>query len=240
MKKILLLIIAPFVFLSALSAQITQEEANKIVLERMSQETQPYTIYTQEKLQEQGVTITVSAGEVIELDYPCWVYSVDFRQFIIDPFLEVSHIKYAPTRFLIVKKSDGNLLEINSDNAWLHLAGWRIVPKNSNYSVWRSEIGDNVIEFTFYPSENKLQLRTTPEQLPSYIYFFTSSGIFDYHIIGNKMYFPGFNPAGKILLSTWTIDYLSENKIYLKCNDTLWTYGTSAYYLICQTDFKEI
>jgi len=42
MKKILLMIFAPFVFFSAFSVPTTQEKADEIVSERMNQETQSY------------------------------------------------------------------------------------------------------------------------------------------------------------------------------------------------------
>ncbi|MCL1943077.1 MAG: hypothetical protein FWF54_05960, partial [Candidatus Azobacteroides sp.] len=117
--KIILLIIAPFAFLSALSAQITRNEADEIVSERMSREVQPYTVYAGENVQTEGVTVTTSGGETLELDYPCRVY----------------YIRYTDTasgRYLIVKESDGNLLEINAkDDAWpSDLAEWKILNKN--------------------------------------------------------------------------------------------------------------
>ena len=71
MRKILLLIVVPFVFLSALPAQITQKEADEIVLERLSQATQLFTVYAKENIQTEGITITASEGEVIELGYAC-------------------------------------------------------------------------------------------------------------------------------------------------------------------------
>ena len=55
MKKILLLAAVQFVFLFAFSASITQEEASRIVGERMSQETQPYTVYAKGEWQGQVV-----------------------------------------------------------------------------------------------------------------------------------------------------------------------------------------
>ena len=121
MKKILLLIIAPFAFLSALSAQITREEADGIVSERMSRETPPYTVYAKAEVQELGITVTTSAGEMIELDYDCWVYYVQYPG--------QSDENPVSSRYLIVKRSDGNLLEINAkhDVGPNDLAEWREV-----------------------------------------------------------------------------------------------------------------
>ena len=100
MKKTLLLIMAPFVFLSALSAQITQKEANGIALKRLSKETQTYVVYAQREMQKKMI-ITSIDGKELEISYPCWVY----------------YVRYANTnqsRYLIVKESNGNLLEVNA------------------------------------------------------------------------------------------------------------------------------
>ena len=103
MRKILLLIVAPFAFLSALSAQITQKEADGIVLERLKQETQFYTVYAKANLQKEGFTITTAAGEEFELDYACWVYYFRYND-------------DTQGRYLIVNESNGNLLEVNAKN----------------------------------------------------------------------------------------------------------------------------
>jgi len=123
MKKIILLIIAPFAFLSALSAQITQEEADRIILKRISQEAQSYTVYAKEDVQT-GMTISAFDEELIELDYVCRVYYVRY-------------IDIASGRYLIVKESDGNLLEINAKNdaGPSDLAEWRVVPERTICNV---------------------------------------------------------------------------------------------------------
>ena len=113
MKNIILIIVAPFVFLTALTAQITQQQADSIVMEHLSSETRDYSLYTKEGIQ-MGITITTSAGEALELDYSCWTY-------------------YANINFgcyLIVKESNGNLLEINPKSSAKpdDLAEWRILP----------------------------------------------------------------------------------------------------------------
>ena len=116
MKKILLLIIALFAFLSVLPAQnITQKKADEIVFERMWQEIPPYIIYAKMEIQEQGVTITTAADEVIELDYACWMYYTNNADNVC--------------RYLIVNESNGNLLEVNVKNDFgpSNLPEWRIV-----------------------------------------------------------------------------------------------------------------
>ena len=122
MKKILLLIVMPFVFFPALSAQITQEEADEIVLEHIINRystSSSYTLFAKEELQAEGITIAPSTGEVLELDYACWAY----------------YVRYANTgRFLIVKANNGNLLEVNAKVDEGDLAKWkiRVVGSQSN------------------------------------------------------------------------------------------------------------
>ena len=99
-KTILLIIVQTF-FFAALSAQTTQEQADKIVLERMSSETQAYTVYAKANLPEAGFTIASSAGETIELDYACWGYYIRYND-------------DAPGRYLIVNEGNGNLLEVDA------------------------------------------------------------------------------------------------------------------------------
>jgi len=123
MKKILLLIIAPFAFFSVLSGQITQEKADKIVLERMSTDTPPYTIFAKGELQTEGISIMTSTMGEIELDYACWVYYNRYNRW--------PDKNLVPSRYLIVKEDNGNLLEINAKNdvGPDDLTKWRIVNK---------------------------------------------------------------------------------------------------------------
>ena len=115
MNRILLLIVLPFAFLSALSAQITQKKTDEIVLERMNEETRPHTVYAKAEMQDSAI-ITTSTEEVIELSYACWMY----------------YIQYTDTEqgfYLIVNANNGNLLEINTKNNAEpnDLAEWRKV-----------------------------------------------------------------------------------------------------------------
>ena len=116
MKRILLLIAATFAFLSAFSVSITptQKDADKIVLERISQEESYYTVYAKENLQE-SMIITTSAGEELALDYPCWVYYISYEN--------------NADRYLIVNGSNANVLEVNAkSNATPEdLKKWRVV-----------------------------------------------------------------------------------------------------------------
>ena len=117
MKKMLLSIVAPFAFFAVLSAEtISQEEADGIVWERLSQETQSYTVYAKEDVQKE-MTITTSTGEVLEINYFCWVY-----------YIRCANANQG--RYLIIKENNGNLLEVKAkgDIKPNDLTEWREVP----------------------------------------------------------------------------------------------------------------
>jgi len=120
-KTILLIIVQTF-FFTALSAQTTQEQADKIVLERMSSETQSYTVYAKEDVQKEMI-ITTATEEMLELDYSSWIY----------------YIRYGANqgRYLIVNESNGNLLEVDAKSG----------AEPENLAEWR-EIESQIVNFT--------------------------------------------------------------------------------------------
>jgi len=74
MRKILLLTtMALLALFSVLSAQITQKKADRIVLNYVFDMQLPETVFAKEGVQKE-MTITTSSGEIVELDYNCWVY----------------------------------------------------------------------------------------------------------------------------------------------------------------------
>ena len=115
MKKLLLLIFLSLIYSFSLSAQITQEQADEIVKERMQSELKFFTLHAKEEVQT-GFEIITSIGETLELNYPCWVYYVNYA--------DETNGKY-----LIVKESNGNLLEVNTKNDEEPdgLEDWRII-----------------------------------------------------------------------------------------------------------------
>jgi hypothetical protein len=117
MKRIFLFIAASLVFLVA-RAQITQSASDSIALQRMSKETRQYTLFAQKNLQT-DFTITTSEGEVLELDYPSWIYYVNY----------IEETDNHVCRYLIVKESDGNLLEVKTKKAIIpdDLAEWKVL-----------------------------------------------------------------------------------------------------------------
>ena len=115
MKKIFLLSIASLVCMTTLSAQISQQEADSIVQQRLSDETKPYCVYAKEDVQT-GFEVTTATGETLELSYPAWVYYV-------------SYTRDTNGKYLIVKENNGNVLEVNTKNDAEpdDLENWRIV-----------------------------------------------------------------------------------------------------------------
>ena len=112
MKKIFIFLFISLLTFCTLSAQITQEQADEIVIEYMNHQTNDFTLYAKDKVQSM-FEITTYAGEILELDYPCWVY-----------YVSSDEIK---SKYLFVKESNGNLLEINTKNDEENLNTWRIV-----------------------------------------------------------------------------------------------------------------
>ena len=114
--KLLLIMIVPFAFLSALSAQVTQAQADSIVMERMSNETQTHTIFSKDGVQTE-MTITTANDEIFDLVYPCLVYYIRYE--------DETNGKY-----LIVSESNGNLLEIRTESNAVagNLAEWNFLP----------------------------------------------------------------------------------------------------------------
>ena len=121
MKKTSLLIVALFAILVTILAQITQEESNRSVLNRMNREKLPYIVYAKGDVQEEGMTITTFNGEVLELDYPCRVYYVSYT----------GKTGYTPGRYLIVNNGNGSLLEVNPkrNSEPDNLAEWKVFAK---------------------------------------------------------------------------------------------------------------
>jgi len=114
MKKLLLFAL-PLLFCFTLSAQITQEEADDIVREHLIAATGDFTVYAKEDVQTNFVVLTAT-NEKLKLNYPCWVYYVNFTD-------------ETNSKYLIVKESNGNVLEVNAwnDEGPDGLEDWRAV-----------------------------------------------------------------------------------------------------------------
>ena len=147
--KIIIQIIVQTVFLSAISAQITRKEADSIVIERMSREKPPYWIsksYSPLPVPA-GEAITSNTGEVIELDYSCWIYYVNYSDWV-DYWVKRDWLDFGrgcapPEHYLIVNENNGNLLEIKS------IDKFRI--SNDSTFVWRgARVGCDCRDELFY------------------------------------------------------------------------------------------
>ena len=155
MKKIFLLIIASFAFLSAFSVLpplITQEEADNIVLQRLSQETLNYFIYAKEGVQTEMIITTGAIGsdEELELDYPCWVY---YARYPITCY--GMHCFFG--RYLIVNASNGNLLEVNKnmDAGPSDLAEWREIAVAIPFSAAKMTNSVNQFSMEFFATAHE-------------------------------------------------------------------------------------
>jgi hypothetical protein len=82
----------------------------------MSQETRQYTLFAQKNVQP-TFNITTSKEEILELDYPCWIYYVCY----------IEEADNNANHYLIVKEDNGSLLEVNTKNTSEpdDLAEWR-------------------------------------------------------------------------------------------------------------------
>jgi len=231
MKKIILLLALPIFLLTTLSAQITQEEADVVVKEHMSSETAPFTIYAKDYLQIDGFTVATTTGEVLKFDYSCWVYYVKY-------------IGATNGKYLIVKESNGNKLEVNNknDEGPNNINEWKIIPflqysvwECSTYQNWYGQVYylDPPVVFSFYPSISKLIIgvKSTKSFFCSYDnYNDDMAGIYGYfiddgvlHLIPDRMMF-------------WRITYFFEDELILSLGKA----NPSKFYFICQTEFKEI
>ena len=132
MKKIVLSLVAPFIAIALSAAGVgttSHEEADAIVLERLNQETRPYTLYVTRELQK-DMRIISSAEELLELNYWCWVYYVNYTDL-------------NQGRYLIVKEANGNLLEVDAKSG----------AKPEDLGEWKEVTVDNYpidIPFTEY------------------------------------------------------------------------------------------
>ena len=142
MKQILLLLSLPFLSFFSLTAQITQEQADEIVIERLCNDTGDFTIYAKEDVQT-NFELATATSETLELSYLCWVYYADF--------MEETNGKY-----LIVKESNGNVLEVNTknDEEPEGLEEWRVIGEDSypiNIPFEEYSLGETLCLWTNLP-----------------------------------------------------------------------------------------
>jgi len=230
MKKTALFLAFAFAFIAALTAQITREQADQIAIEYLGEQSSDFTIYSKDTLQVDGITIATSTGELLELEYPCWVYYVHFTG-------------KTNNKYLLIKESNGNVLEINTknDDGIQDLEKWRVVPfinhsiwKYTKMQAWSGQVNDNInIVLSFYPSINKLIVISDlsvgdppPNGTPL-------AGIYDYYIDDNGV-IHGMPPNNPNL--PWAIVEHSENEMILRWGN----WNPTKFFFDCLTNFSEI
>ena len=114
------------------------------------------------------------------------------------------------------------------------------------HSVWRETRGNSYIELTFYPSINRVQVRTYPNPLPplpagSY-HFFGRTALMDYHTEDDRMHFPIIGIRGDVMrVFSWIISYPAENEMRLTPDGwQMGPMGQPPHIFTLQTKFREI
>ena len=111
------------------------------------------------------------------------------------------------------------------------------------HSVWKYTDANAIIEVTFYPSINLMQMKTTPENLPTPPYLFFDGLNIEYRITDNKMYWRIVNGEFSPHFY-WHLSYPSENEMVMTFGGNfppfpLYNY-VKVYHFVCQTEFNEL
>lgn len=157
MKKILIILILPLISLSALQAQITQEAADKIVKEYLGDATIDCMLYAKENFQTDGMTIITFAGEIVEFEYPCWVYYAACSANMNN-------------KYILVNASNGNVLNMNlkGDEMPDDVAQWRILAIDIPFELYSLE-GSSCTWSNNITHNDELTIINSSEELELYI-----------------------------------------------------------------------
>ena len=166
-KKKFIFLVAILAFNAVSWAQITQNEADSIVLERMSTEMRQHTVYAQTN----SMPITTSAGELVELDYPCWIYYIHYA--------DQENDSLAPRRYLVVKESRGNVLEVRTkNNAKPDLAAWRKITAEPRIRLsWTGTLNGEHYPLDSAVITNKTNGQKVVSHYPDTVYVNDETGI---------------------------------------------------------------
>jgi len=139
-------------FATSLSAQITREQADAIVLEHIQSElTSPYLLYVNVNTPNAaGIALTTHNEENMKVKYACWAYYLNENPEVSEP---------ARHRYLFVKEINGNLLEVVTyrDLGLDDLTQWELMSLRVNELV-----KGNIL---IYPNPTIGELRITNYEL---------------------------------------------------------------------------
>jgi hypothetical protein len=171
MKKITISMLVFLAWIISLTAQITREQADAIVLQYIQNEVAPpYLLYAYNQMPSANeIVITTHSEEKIKIKYACWVYYLNENPENTEP---------CQHRYLFVKGDDGNLLELitSNDLGLEDLSEWTIV-----LPIGVAERGDKHSVLIYpNPTTGKLKIMWTSEQV-------NKIEIFD--IYGSKLHF---------------------------------------------------
>jgi len=225
MKKLMLLFIVPLVVISVSQAQISQEHADQIIIEHLGNDSVGFTIYAKDTVQADGFSVITNLGEIVEVDYSCWVYYLHYT-------------KDTKSKYIILKESNGNVLEINIKNGKdpEDLEEWRTVPA-VNHSVWKyTEMFPAYIicEMSFYPSIGKLKINIPTPTLHEL------HGTYDYYICAST-----HNGVEFVIHTSHPMPIFQELYVLSKGKKEMvlqmgWGPWPITLYLECLTTFDEI
>ena len=230
MRRILLLIAAPFVFLSVTTAQVTQEQADEIVLQRISQNTQvyyQYILFAKESIQTK-MSVTTAAGEEIELDYPCWVYYVSYY---IDCSVDMDCVHIDLGRYLIINENNGNLLEVKprSYTTPSDLSNWRekykIEPKEFELGSLQKILDGYVVNAIAFDSKGNAWIGTQGKGLIRY----NANEIIVYNSENSAL------PKDFII---WDIAVDKNDNVWIGANGGAWKYDGEKFTLYNSMSFS--
>ena len=160
MKKIFIPMIVLLAWATSLSAQITREQADEIVINYLESEGVPlnyFLLYVNaDTPNEGGFSLTTSNGETVKAKYACWVYCGN--RLYYSPCDDPDCPQYVPPhpsmigyRYIFVKEDNGSLMEIitsedtNQDlNSWtkVNVPSGIVEAKESNKSLYPNPVND--------------------------------------------------------------------------------------------------
>ena len=157
MKKFTLSILVLIACAISLTAQITREQADAIVIKHIKKEVKPPSllyVYNQAPGTNE-IVITTHNEEKMKIKYACWAYYLNENPEISEPCRH---------RYFFVKENDGNLLEVITNNDLIpnNLAiQWTFVD-SILVSVRKFEKEPNIL---LYPNPTTGELRITNYEL---------------------------------------------------------------------------